>query len=74
MTAVGQEELTFLTLSKELADGKSAKLKGKQSWTFSLVMPDETMVAEKPKAKAESYRLPPTFTGLHMLLCPLSSP
>ena len=65
VTAVGQEELTFLTISKDLADAKTGtKLKGKLSWPFTLGMPSETGVAERPKAKPELYRLPPTFTGV----------
>ena len=69
VTAVGQEELTFLTISKDLADSKSGKLKGKQSWNFALTVPGETAVGEKPKAKAETYRLPPTFSGRMIFLC-----
>ena len=68
VTAVGHwaEELVFLTNTQELAPGKSGgKLKGKQSWPFSLSLPTtEIPVAEKPKAKAELFSLPPTFTGL----------
>lgn len=65
VTAVGQEELTFLTLSKDLADSKTGtKLKGKLSWPFTLGLPSETGVAERAKAKPELYRLPPTFTGM----------
>ncbi|KAJ3554715.1 hypothetical protein NM688_g2961 [Phlebia brevispora] len=63
VTAVGQEELTFLTLSNDLWDSKSGgKAKGRQSWPFSISLPGEAAVAERPKARADMYRLPPTFT------------
>ncbi|EKM58518.1 uncharacterized protein PHACADRAFT_252915 [Phanerochaete carnosa HHB-10118-sp] len=64
VTAVGQEELTFLTVSEDLWDSKvSGKApKGKASWPFSLTLPPEVSASNKPKGKAELYRLPPTFT------------
>ncbi|PSR81578.1 hypothetical protein PHLCEN_2v6344 [Hermanssonia centrifuga] len=65
VTAVGQEELNFLNISKDLWDGKlSGKPKGKLSWPFSISLPGETNVADRPKARADPYRLPPTFTGI----------
>ena len=65
MTAVGQEEFNFLNVSQDLWDSKASGKapKGKASWPFALSLPGETSVASKPKAKAELYRLPPTFTG-----------
>jgi hypothetical protein len=65
VTAVGQEELTFMTVSKDLWDTKvSGKApKGKASWPFSLTLPSEAIAGDKPKARAQPYRLPPTFSG-----------
>lgn len=65
MTAVGQEELNFLTSSKELWNAKTSgnPPSGKMSWPFSIPIPTEVDVADKPKAKAETYKLPPTFSG-----------
>lgn len=65
VTAVGQEEFSFLTVSKDLWDSKVAGKapKGKASWPFSLTLPGEVQASNKPKGKAEWYRLPPTFTG-----------
>lgn len=65
VTAVGQEELAFLDVSQELWDVKASGKppNGKLSWPFSLALPEQALVALRPKAKAESYRLPPTFTG-----------
>ena len=64
VTAVGQEELTFLTLSNDLWDSKTGgKAKGKLSWPFSITLPSENAVSERPKGRADVYRLPPTFTG-----------
>lgn len=65
VTAVGQEELTFMTVSQDLWDSKASGKppKGKVTYPFALSLPGEASVAAKPKAKAEYYRLPPTFTG-----------
>ncbi|KAI0091104.1 hypothetical protein BDY19DRAFT_1067684 [Irpex rosettiformis] len=64
VTAVGQEELNFLTSTKELWNAKVSgnPPNGKMSWPFTIPIPTEVDVADKPKAKAESYRLPPTFS------------
>ena len=64
VTAVGQEELAFLTISSDLWDNKTGgKAKGKISWPFSITLPSENAVSERPKGRADVYRLPPTFTG-----------
>ena len=76
VTAVGQEELTFMTVSKDLWDTKvSGKApKGKASWPFSLALPSEALTADKPKAKAQPYRLPPTFSGNCLSPCCAAPP
>ncbi|KAI0342666.1 hypothetical protein BDW22DRAFT_1357119 [Trametopsis cervina] len=64
VTAVGQEELVFLTSTQELWDSKTSGKapSGRQSWPFSIPIPTTADVADKPKAKAETYSLPPTFS------------
>lgn len=58
-----------MTISKDLWDSKvSGKApKGKASWPFSLTLPPEVSASNKPKGKAELYRLPPTFTGKSLM-------
>ncbi|KAL1949605.1 hypothetical protein VTO73DRAFT_8486 [Trametes versicolor] len=66
VTAVGQEEIKFLDVSSDLWDAKSApsKLKGKQSWPFTLTLPAECSILERSKGKQpeQFYPLPPTFS------------
>ncbi len=65
MTAVGQEEMNFLTQSQDLWDARTSGKapKGPLSWPFALTLPNEVLAADKPKGKAEPYSLPPTFSG-----------
>ncbi|KAI0696900.1 hypothetical protein BC835DRAFT_1271093 [Cytidiella melzeri] len=64
VTAIGQEELIFLTSTKELWNAKvSGKApNGKMSWPFTIPIPPEVDVADRPKGKPEPYKLPPTFS------------
>ncbi|KAI0833624.1 hypothetical protein BC628DRAFT_1308762 [Trametes gibbosa] len=66
VTAVGQDEIQFLDLSRDLWDAKSdsTKLKGKQSWPFTLALPQECSILERGRGKQpqQSYPLPPTFS------------
>ncbi|KAI0671856.1 hypothetical protein C8Q78DRAFT_972602 [Trametes maxima] len=66
VTAVGQEEIRFMDISSELWDSKSSssKLKGKQSWPYSITLPTECTVPERGKSKQpeQVYPLPPTFS------------
>ncbi|KZT01403.1 uncharacterized protein LAESUDRAFT_731262 [Laetiporus sulphureus 93-53] len=62
ITAVGQEETSFLHIPQTLWDGKissSAKLSGKQSWPFSISIPAEASMVGKDK---RAYPLPPSFS------------
>ncbi|KAH9944844.1 hypothetical protein B0H21DRAFT_823116 [Amylocystis lapponica] len=68
VTAVGQEELGFLNISHDLwnnkAAGSSSKPRGKQSWSFSIALPSEATLPDKPKGKSTpiAYPLPPSFS------------
>lgn len=63
---MGQEEIKFLDVSSDLWDAKSApsKLKGKQSWPFTLTLPADCSILERSKGKQpeQFYPLPPTFS------------
>lgn len=62
---VGQEEHNFMNVGQILWDAKSAGKapNGKLSWPFALTIPHEALIMERPKARPEDFRMPPTFSG-----------
>ncbi|OCH95904.1 hypothetical protein OBBRIDRAFT_809459 [Obba rivulosa] len=67
VTAVGQDEDTFLKITHTLWDAKestSTKPKGKHTWPFSVSVPSEVAISDKfrPKQPLKTYPLPPTFS------------
>lgn len=63
---MGQDEIKFLDVPSELWDAKSApsKLKGKQTWAYTLTFPAECSIPERGRGKQpqQVYPLPPSFS------------
>ena len=62
---MGQDEIIFLDVTQTLWDVNSTagvKPKGKNSYSFTLSLPGDASIAEKPSAPRLQYRLPPSFS------------
>ena len=63
VTAVGQDEIRFLEISKELWNLKSSpQLKGKHSYPYAISLPSDVPVTERGKKPTRTFPLPPSFS------------
>ncbi|CCL99286.1 uncharacterized protein FIBRA_01302 [Fibroporia radiculosa] len=66
VTAVGQEDVRFLEISRDVWNAKTtpppAKAAGRQLWQFSLALPSEISMPGQRKTLSTMYKLPPSFS------------